>query len=356
MPWAGAAGAQTFTRTMGVSAYDGATCWEQTDAALRGIRSDDHDYHDEDIAQGISNALHKGGGNTAHGNLRMGGFKLTGLAAGSAAGESVRFEQLESGVLTTRGDMLFRGASGVTRLAKGTNGQFLRIGPNDPAWVTPGSTIGFDIGQYGGVVPLLNLNCTWSAAQIFTPTLNNVVAQYLNRANPSYTPLMYFNVQNLLGGETSNSWVWFIGQDTYMAGSIASTYASGAGVTVYATSSDGRLKPKAHRRPIDDSGDLIDRLNPVYFRWSGIDGEIGKSDDFGFVAQEVYEVLPGAVTKGDDGPFVPLRMEKNEKGEMRQVGGSQVWQMQHGRLEAVLVAELKALRRRVAELEAHVAA
>jgi hypothetical protein len=36
--------------------------------------------------------------------------------------------------LTTRGDLLFRDASGDQRLAKGTSGQFLKIGANDPEW------------------------------------------------------------------------------------------------------------------------------------------------------------------------------------------------------------------------------
>ncbi len=36
--------------------------------------------------------------------------------------------------LTTRGDILFRDASGDQRLAKGTEGQYLKIGANDPEW------------------------------------------------------------------------------------------------------------------------------------------------------------------------------------------------------------------------------
>tara|TARA_R100000353_G_scaffold146041_1_gene104824 strand:+ start:852 stop:3053 length:2202 start_codon:yes stop_codon:yes gene_type:complete len=36
--------------------------------------------------------------------------------------------------LTTRGDILFRDASGDQRLAKGTAGQYLKIGANDPEW------------------------------------------------------------------------------------------------------------------------------------------------------------------------------------------------------------------------------
>ena len=40
-----------------------------------------------------------------------------------------------STTLTTRGDLLYRGASAVARLAKGTEGQVLGQGANDPAWV-----------------------------------------------------------------------------------------------------------------------------------------------------------------------------------------------------------------------------
>ena len=43
--------------------------------------------------------------------------------------------------LTTRGDILYRDASGDQRLAKGTDGQFLKIGANDPVWadIPPGT-------------------------------------------------------------------------------------------------------------------------------------------------------------------------------------------------------------------------
>ena len=36
--------------------------------------------------------------------------------------------------LSQRGDILFRDGSGDARLAKGTDGQFLKIGANDPVW------------------------------------------------------------------------------------------------------------------------------------------------------------------------------------------------------------------------------
>jgi len=42
-----------------------------------------------------------------------------------------------SSTLTTQGDLLFRNASGLTRLAKGTHGQHLIQTGSHPAWVTP---------------------------------------------------------------------------------------------------------------------------------------------------------------------------------------------------------------------------
>lgn len=40
-------------------------------------------------------------------------------------------------LLTTRGDMIFRNASIPARLAKGTDGDVLTMGPSDPAWSAP---------------------------------------------------------------------------------------------------------------------------------------------------------------------------------------------------------------------------
>ncbi len=49
-----------------------------------------------DIATGLSTAVTKDGQSTPTNNIPMGGFKLTGLGAGTAAGNSLRWEQLFS--------------------------------------------------------------------------------------------------------------------------------------------------------------------------------------------------------------------------------------------------------------------
>lgn len=47
-----------------------------------------------DLAAGINSALAKDGQNSATGNLKLGGYKLTGLGAGTQAGDAVRWEQV----------------------------------------------------------------------------------------------------------------------------------------------------------------------------------------------------------------------------------------------------------------------
>ena len=95
MPFSGGAGAKTFSRNTGV--YTGTTAWAQTDAAVRGIRSDDHDTHDQDMATAINTSLQKNGDNSASADIPFASlYGLTGLRAGIANGETVRFEQVST--------------------------------------------------------------------------------------------------------------------------------------------------------------------------------------------------------------------------------------------------------------------
>ena len=74
-----------------------------------------------DLATGLSTCVLKDGTQTLTANIPMGGFKFTGLAAGSAAGNSVRYEQAFIINVAAGGNLLFTdatydiGASGATR-------------------------------------------------------------------------------------------------------------------------------------------------------------------------------------------------------------------------------------------------
>jgi hypothetical protein len=111
-------------------------------------------------------------------------------------------------------------------------------------------------------------------------------------------------------------------------GSISQT----AFATAFNTSSDYRLKDQI--ADLTGSGEFIDALQPRSFVWR--DGPA----DAGFIAHEVAEVSPASVTGAKDAV---------------DAAGNPIYQaMQAGSPEiiAMMVAELQALRRRVAALEA----
>lgn len=87
MAWSGG----TYTRTNGV--YSGATVWFQDYSNAVKIVYDRHDYHDQDLAQGINACLNKNGENSPTVDIDWGGFKITNLAAGSASTDSARYGQ-----------------------------------------------------------------------------------------------------------------------------------------------------------------------------------------------------------------------------------------------------------------------
>lgn len=113
-------------------------------------------------------------------------------------------------------------------------------------------------------------------------------------------------------------------RDTTSVGNIQVTTTT----TTYNSGSDRRLKENI--RDITNSGSIIDALHPRIHDW-----KTGEKDAYNFIAQELYEVFPQAVAKGDDDPETI----------------TDVWGVDPAKLVPVLVAELKALRARVAQLE-----
>lgn len=93
MPWVG----QNFQRTDGTRT--GATVWDQARTAGVKIVSNGHDTHDEDIAQGLTLAHRKDGGNTATGNIPMGGFRHTNVGAATTRTEYTRADDVQDGKL-----------------------------------------------------------------------------------------------------------------------------------------------------------------------------------------------------------------------------------------------------------------
>ena len=121
-----------------------------------------------------------------------------------------------------------------------------------------------------------------------------------------------------------------IGQNGSWVGSVTSTTSG----TTYNTTSDRRLKDNIE--PIADATDKLMAMNPVSHRWKA---DPDADAVVGFIAQEMQEIVPEAVSGDPD--------------------GEEMMSMDYGRITPVLVAalqdatnEIKALKERVAELEA----
>lgn len=151
-------------------------------------------------------------------------------------------------------------------------------------------------------------------------------------------------------------------------GTIAALFANAAdstvgditinsGGTVYNTTSDYRLKENV--KPMTKAIEKIARLKPVTYRWKAT-GEDGQ----GFIAHELQEVFPDAVTGEKDGMMeVDVLGEEDilYKGKVmgkrqKKVGTKQVPRYQSMDSSVLVATLVKAVQELKAELDAHKAA
>lgn len=101
------------------------------------ISSVTHNNTMSDIATALSTCVLKDGTQVITANIPMASFKFTGLGAGTAAGNSVRWEQTGPGILTTTGDVMYASSANTpARLAIGTADLPLVVnaGATAPQW------------------------------------------------------------------------------------------------------------------------------------------------------------------------------------------------------------------------------
>lgn len=79
----------------------GPTVWADTKAAGDvNITTADHDFHDQDLAQGIQESLNVNGLNKALADLNMNSFRLKALANPTAETDAVNAQTVQQGALT----------------------------------------------------------------------------------------------------------------------------------------------------------------------------------------------------------------------------------------------------------------
>jgi hypothetical protein len=94
-----------------------------------------------------------------------------GLAVYSLSG------RVKSSTLTTRGDLLVRDASGLTRIPKGDVGTVLTMGADDPLWAAPAGGGGMELLHYEAITQIVSL---WTCPVDVNITMDEVLVVELD--------------------------------------------------------------------------------------------------------------------------------------------------------------------------------
>lgn len=200
-----------------------------------------------------------------------------------------------------------------------TDSTIVAIGPNT-------STVGrLNLGAISSNASLGSLGIT-SINNLGIFTNGNTTSQFNGTAGEGFTA-------KETGNQSNAVFFSFRKSDSVQIGSITRNALTNA--VVYNTASDARMKEDVRDFTAEESGPLLDSLQPRRFKWKD-----GGYEAIGFIAQEEAAasetfVQIGAVTVGDDHPT-----------EIKQQ-----WQRYDAALIPIMVAEIKALRTRVHSLE-----
>lgn len=200
---------------------------------------------------------------------------------------------------------------------------------------------GGTVGQFDGIYMDALSNSTGLVNAIYIAGANNVFmagGQFGNSALLTYpagatTCRGYFTFN-----QTSQTGLAVMNSNATATGTMISFCRDGGSVqgsitqvnnttVAYNTSSDRRLKENF--RPITDSGAIVDSITPWLYDWKN-----GQKDFHGFIAQDLHEDYPDAVTPGTD--------ELTPDGHLMHP-----WSYDPGKLVPLLFAEVKDLRRRL---------
>ncbi len=113
--------------------------------------------------------------------------------------------------------------------------------------------------------------------------------------------------------------------------------------TTFNTASDRRLKGNIRDLEENKIDDIFNRLQPRQWEWKYAEGQ---PHGEGFIAQELAEVIPDAVTKGDANPDLKPKEE-----------GFKLWKVDYSKLTPYLTAAIQNVRKKIEALfvttEAH---
>ena len=226
-----------------------------------------------DIGSELSNSLDKGGRTTPTANIKLGGFKLTGLAAGTANGDAIRYEQ---GNIV--GETSVTGHATTADIFAAPTARVLFDGTGLTVTAVPSSSLNtWKLVRFNGINTLVNsasfsmpggLNFTTAdgdSAIIISVGANAWVLDYFPAIGPQYSLSAIaaaVAAKTIGSGDFAQIWNWQLTTASKIGFRIGETAAStGAGSTLFAV--------------VNASGSTA---RPFVAQWTGTaSGQIGYS-------------------------------------------------------------------------------
>lgn len=135
------------------------------------------------------------------------------------------------------------------------------------------------------------------------------------------------SINHVTGTASGTGFTFF----NYNGSSIGSITQTGTVAVLYNTTSDERLKNNISDAP--EAGGIIDSIRVRSHGWKFTPGE---NVTYGFIAQELVNIAPQAVSIGDSGDSV-----------------DRVWGVDNSKLVPLIIRELQSIRSRLSILETH---
>ena len=215
----------------------------------------------------------------------------------------------------------------------GAGGQGIRLGVNTTSSVTTiknNTSASYGMAFLSGDGTAESMRIDSSNSLLIGSTSNILSAKVFIPVNSSTKNAIVIQDTGVSYG--SSQWFQvFANSSGTVAGTIAHTAVT---TTAYQTSSDKRLKEN-----IENSSNILSKVLDIKVRsfdWK----EDGSHVDYGFIAQELYDVFPEAVGKGDD------------TNEIDDPKGS--WQVEYGRLTPALVKAIQEQQTIINDLKARI--
>jgi hypothetical protein len=311
----------------GSGTFSAVYSWVADAAAGINITASRFDTQDGDFATyGFGNCLTRDGQGQPTANLPMAGFKHTGAAVATATGQYVTYQQIttSAAALPIVGTTLTLTNANVT-MADSASIHATTTGSGVGVWgrnTSAGGGIFFRGNTGGAFTDGIEFN-TGSVATVRGGIDANGNFYIGGSSNPN-SGRGYMSGVSTLTLNSTNGVNAIFSATGVNCGSVTNS----AGTTFYNTTSDARLKINDGSIEPDEAARIIEGLRPRWFRWKAAPGADSQP---GFMAQQVARVFPWAVTRGE--------RRKDQ------------WQMDASKLLPIVITELQALRKRVAQLE-----